>query len=363
MALFSSSDDYKYAHKTTKNNKLISSKIKFFPPKPSYKIINSPKDNSKVEYEILSSLPYTKNNIPDWITVSLYSMYSEKIKSNIVFIHIENNINNKSLLKIERKEKIKNKKNKAILYSHENGKDLFLILPFLIDLSIQAKCNIISYEYIGFGCSLGKPTEKNFITIYQIIMHITINFLKYQIENILLMGRDIGASISLIIASRNIYNNCKGLILISPIISDKYIDRNSMKKIICPTLLIQPKSINDNENINKNEIILFCREINNEKEWFPKDKNLYNENSLFHNGDILLKHRKKFINYIREFIKSNKEEKNFVTYSAKSTSTESSNDNLDNFIDDIENNNNNKKDIMKILEEEDAINFSNNDDY
>ena len=205
MANFRSSDDYKYTHEITTNNKLISSKIKFSPPKPSYKIINTSKGKSKVDYEIISSLPYTKNNIPDWITISLYSMYCEKVKSNIVFIHIKN----ESLLKKEEEEKGKNKRNKIILYSHENGKDLFLILPFLIDLSIQGRCNIISYEYIGYGRSLGKPTEKNFLIIHKIIMHITLNFFKYQLENILLMGRDIGALISLIIASTNRYNNCK----------------------------------------------------------------------------------------------------------------------------------------------------------
>lgn len=365
MALFCSSDDYKYGHEITVNNKLISSKLKFFPPKPSYKIINinSTKDDSKeVEYEILSSLPYTKNNIPDWINISLYSMYSKQFKTNIVFIHIVNNFQNKNFFKNE--EKRKNERNKVILYSHENGKDLFLILPFLIDLSIQAKCNIISYEYIGFGHSLGKPTEKNFINIYLIIMNITLNFLKYHIENILLIGRDIGTLISLIIASRNKYNNCKGLILISPVINDKYIDINAMKSVICPTLLIQPKSINDNEDINENDVILFCREINNEKEWFPKDKNIYKNTSLFNNGDILLKHRKKFINYIKRFIKSN-EEKNVNTYSTKSTNIESSPDIVDNCLDDIDNKTNkiNKKDIMKKFEEEDEINYNNNDDY
>ena len=362
MALFCSSDDYKYAHEITINNKLISSKIKFCPPKPSYKIIHTSKDNSKVDYEILSSLPYKKNNIPDWINITLYSMYCEKIKSNVVFIHIKNNFQNQNLLKKE-EEKGKNKKNKIILYSHENGKDLFLILPFLIDLSIQGKCNVISYEYIGYGRSLGKPTQKNFLIIYKIIMHITLNFFKYQLENILLMGRDIGALISLIIASRIKFNNCKGLILISPVISDKYIDINSMKKVICPTLLIQPKNINDNEDINENEVILFCREINNEKEWFPKDKNIYDNKSLFHNVDFLIKHRKKFISYIREFMKSNNEENNCISYSSKSTNTETSPDNLDKCLDDIEINNNNKIDIMKEFEEEDKINYNINDDY
>ena len=136
-----------------------------------------------------------------------------------------------------------------------------------------------------------------------------------------------------------------------------------MKSVICPTLLIQPKNVKDNEDINDNEVILFCREINNEKEWFPKDKNIYDKHSLFHNGDFLIKHRKKFINYIREFMKSDNEENNAISYSSKSTNTETSTDNLDKCLEDIDNNNNNKIDIMKEFEEEDKKIYNINDDY
>ena len=56
MSIFCSSNDYKYAHEITINKKLLSSKIKFYPPVPSYKIINQGKNEIKVNYELLSSL-------------------------------------------------------------------------------------------------------------------------------------------------------------------------------------------------------------------------------------------------------------------------------------------------------------------
>lgn len=267
-----------------------------------------------------------------------------------MYIIIENNVQKRLLLKDE--EKNRKQKNKAILYSHENGTDLFRILPFLIDLSVQIKCDIISYDYHGFGCSTQKPNEKNFTSIYEKIIDVTINKFKYKIDNILLMGRDIGAIHSIIISSRNKYNNCRGMILISPVISEKIIDSCIMKSIICPTLLIQPKNNNDNDDNQENEVVLFCREINNEKEWFPKDTKEYNSKGLFCDSDIFIKKRKKFISLIRQFMVSNEgSEKIYNTGSGISTNSGTSGDNNESNEnkDDNEDKKENKKKIQMTL--------------
>ena len=69
MAFMCTSNDINYAHEIFENNKLVNSPLKFFRPKPSYKIRE--KDITlpihKVEYEILSNVSYNINNIPDWI--------------------------------------------------------------------------------------------------------------------------------------------------------------------------------------------------------------------------------------------------------------------------------------------------------
>ena len=85
---------------------------------------------------------------------------------------------------------------------------------FLIDLSIQSKCNIISYDYPGFGCSTQKTEEKQFNLICDNLMDFCLNYLKYKIENVLLIGKGIGAMNSLHISYDTKYNNCKGMILI-----------------------------------------------------------------------------------------------------------------------------------------------------
>ena len=137
-----------------------------------------------------------------------------------------------------------------------------------------------------------------------------------------------------------------------------------MKSIICPTLLI--KENNNDENNKEGETICY-RQINNEKEWFQKNKN---------GKDIFLNHRKKFLYYISEYMKQNNEDKNICTLSRKSTNAETLVDNNKLYFD-LENQNedkgcnnkstkqnNNKRNYMKEFEEEDSnINYNNNEDY
>ena len=354
----SSSEIFKYKENVSIIKDIFSSKIRFSPPEPSYSIRTRESDSSSVyeeiEFEILSSMPFDKYNIPDWINVSLHSLrYKENKK--IIYLHIENNCNENII-----------SSNKAIIYSHENNTDLIRLLPFLIDLSIQNKCNIISYDYRGFGCSSSYSNEENFTNSYEYTMNFALNYLNYKIENILLIGRDIGVIHSLIIASRQKYSKCKGLILISPIDVEKIIDTTLIKNIICPTLLI-----NEKEENKEDKKLFIYKQINNLKEWFPKNENLSK------NKDFLLEHRKKLIIYIREYMKSEKECKNYlVPLSRKSTNPETLLDNetyydcLDyqndsNFFanKDSEGNKAKKNYIQKFEEEEGIINYNNNDDY
>ena len=61
---------------TSALSKIFLSKIKFSAPKPSYKITGESNNSSSlyedIDYEILSSMPFNKYNIPDWIKVSIH---------------------------------------------------------------------------------------------------------------------------------------------------------------------------------------------------------------------------------------------------------------------------------------------------
>ena len=49
----------------------------------------------------------------------------------------------------------------TILFSHGNASDLGQMAPWLIQLGSFLRCNIFTYDYSGYGESIGKASEKN----------------------------------------------------------------------------------------------------------------------------------------------------------------------------------------------------------
>ena len=192
--------------------------------------------------------------------------------------------------------------------THGQYTDLLRLAPFLIDLSIQMKCDIVSFDYWGFGCSSGKPKINTILSDGEDAINFAISYLKYKIENIILFGKGIGTMSSIFLASRQNYHDCKSLILCMPDIGKKIVDVKVMRSIFCQTLLIM--EFEDKNEINNNEIINLCREIHNEKEWLPirkKNKeiknNFFNINDEFDDyEDVYSRHRSKFIMKIKDYI-------------------------------------------------------------
>ena len=113
------------------------------------------------------------------------------------------------------------------------------------------------------------------------------------------------------LASKKEFHNCKSLILCMPLISMNKIDIKTMRSITCRTLIIM--EIKNKDEIEDNEMILLCREIPDEKEWFPKSKN---EKSGFHKikrlmeenkDDVYTRHRSKFITKLRDYVYTEEE--------------------------------------------------------
>ena len=198
-----------------------------------------------------------------------------------------------------------------ILYCHENETDLLRIIYFLKDISIQMKCDIISFDYQGFGHSYNnKPKIETIPFDGEETLNFTLNYLKYKIENIIIMGKDIGANTAIYLTSQDIYSKCKSLILCNPVLNLGIIDIKIMRMINCKCLLI--KEIENKEEIAQNETIYLCGEIPNEKEWFPlkKKKNGINDKFIgmqqymsdINFDDVYFKHRSKFIIKLKDFV-------------------------------------------------------------
>ena len=363
---FCTGNDMRYS---SEGPKISDSRLKLKAPKSSYEIISKSKKNNqnieKVDFKPTKEILFSKENIPKWIDLSFYLM-PKKDGKRLISLHIIN----KCLIS---KNPFLNEPN-LILYCHENNTDLLRLAPFLIDLSIQMKCDIVSFDYWGFGCSSGKPKINTILSDGEDAINFAISYLKYKIENIILFGKGIGTMSSIFLASRQNYHDCKSLILCMPDIGKKIVDVKVMRSIFCQTLLIM--EFEDKNEINNNEIINLCREIHNEKEWLPirkKNKeiknNFFNINDEFDDyEDVYSRHRSKFIMKIKDYIYPEQEIiKKKSKHSTVGGSTDSdSNRNLSIVLNEqyhpmsLDNNIRNKKNIGSINFEE---KFNNNQNF
>ena len=313
---FCTGNDMRYS---SEGPKLLDSRLNIKAPKSSYEIISKPNINNqkieKVDFKPTKEILYSKENIPKWIDLSFY-LIPKKDRKRLISLHIINKC-------LTSKNPILNEPN-LILYFHENETDLLRLIPFLIDISIQMKCDIVSFDYWGFGCSSGKPKINTILSDGEDALNFAISYLNYKIDNIILLGKGIGAMSSIFLASRLNYRNCKGLILYMPIIGKKIIDIKVMKSIFCQALLIMEFE-NKNE-IQDNYIVNLCREMPNGKEWLPirkQNKGIKNNflppnDEYDDTDDVYYRHRSKFIIKLRDYIYPDKE---IITRKRGKTST------------------------------------------
>lgn len=154
---------------------MIAKFIAFVPPtNKSYKITEDGKSNErgncylKVNFQ---HLEYEEVNYP-FIERDCYLLQKCTTRKKIVLIHIINTSINKN--------------KPTIIFSHGNSCDIGVIYPFLIDMSIQLKTDVISYDYSGYGCSEGTPSEKEIYSDIEQVMDFAIQGLGLRLESIIL---------------------------------------------------------------------------------------------------------------------------------------------------------------------------------
>lgn len=103
----------------------------------------------------------------------------------------------------------------TILFSHGNTHDLGSAMDMAKDL-YNMGFSVLLYDYLGYGLSSGKPSEKNsYLSINAAYDYLTQN-LKIKPSNIILYGHSLGAAISVDLAVRR---PAAALILQGPFIS------------------------------------------------------------------------------------------------------------------------------------------------
>ena len=273
-------------------------------PKPSYdtnlqdflkKDREQKIDQITCEYKL-----FDFKNIPHFISLQNY------------FIHI-NKDTGLIMALLKNKNFADNSNRKLILYCHENNRDLGELIPSLIDFTIQFRHDFITFDYSGYGKSLGKIDKNKFISNSSLVINVITKYFKYSLDNIIIIGREIGAVSALNICRNYLIKCC---ILFSPVFMG-LIDKKLLNDIIMPVFLIQDSSLNTAYNYKK--VSEFCSKLRNEFEWTSKKKSF---------DKILNEKRSKFINKVKGFI--NKIDKK-TNKSNLSTSSES--DNLKDIID------------------------------
>jgi fermentation-respiration switch protein FrsA (DUF1100 family) len=130
------------------------------------------------------------------------------------------NKNGKMILK-------ENSHSKIIIFCHANAGNISH-RDYIIEICRAQKCNLILFDYRGYGKSKGIPTAENIYKDGQAVYSYVRYFLKYPPERIIVWGESLGGAVAIYIAR---YNPCSYLIVMASFssIDDIVLDRNISK--------------------------------------------------------------------------------------------------------------------------------------
>lgn len=233
-----------------------------------------------------------------WITENAYIIYNNKEKQkvpskskSIVLLYLRNTSN------------IHNKSKYTLLYSHGNSASLGSIYSFLYDISTQLKCDVVAYDYSGYGLSEGVPSEEGLISNIATVYKFMREKLGIKTDKIIAMGQSIGSYPSVHLASHKPL--LSGLILVNPLASGKKLinkkvtefDKgdifNNVRKIKnahCPILIIHGQK--NKEIPVDHSIVLSNKAKSKVMVWFPPNAT---------HKDIYEKYRCKFLRKLKKF--------------------------------------------------------------
>jgi len=174
----------------------IAAKLAFLPPEPTYEIIEE-SNVCRLEFTESAEWQYL-----DREKENLEVSYARTAKRNrIACMFVKCNSGNARF---------------TILFSHGNAVDLGQMSSFYLGLGSRINCNIFSYDYSGYGCSSGKPSEKNLYADIDAAWKTLRTKYGVSPENIILYGQSIGTVPTIDLASRY---EVGAVILHSPLMS------------------------------------------------------------------------------------------------------------------------------------------------
>ncbi|KAE9553139.1 hypothetical protein FO519_003656 [Halicephalobus sp. NKZ332] len=211
----------------------IVSKLAFMPPEKSYKIAGDEPESQT--FELIEGHAEWPHGQEELRNVDVFFTRTRK-NNKIACVYVRPPVHGARF---------------TILFSHGNAVDLGQMSSFYYGLGYRLGCNVFSYDYSGYGCSTGKPSEKNLYADIAAALQALKS--KYQVpeEQIILYGQSIGTVPSVDLAIH--HPNIAGLILHSPLMSgmrvafpgttrtycwDAFPSIDKIPRVLCPTLVI-----------------------------------------------------------------------------------------------------------------------------
>ncbi|GIY99497.1 hypothetical protein CEXT_698021 [Caerostris extrusa] len=174
------------------------------PPVPTYEV--APTKSETIQYAFHLS--------PDYDTSGLRKVIQQEVR--VVKTTLSNSI-------VVLYVKGTTSKTFTILYSHGNAVDVGLIHRLCVDLSQITGCDVVTYDYSGYGQSTGSPSEKNLYADIKAAWDYTLTFQEPDPSLIILYGHSLGAAATIDLASKV---ECAGVILHAPFASSF--------QVVCP---------------------------------------------------------------------------------------------------------------------------------
>lgn len=104
----------------------------------------------------------------------------------------------------------------TILFNHGGTVDLGNLSNFLFTLSQRLGCNILVYDYSGFGETAGSPTERAIYADAEAALAVLLDKYHLSLDRIIVYGQSLGTAPTLHLASRH---QVAAIVLHSPFLS------------------------------------------------------------------------------------------------------------------------------------------------
>lgn len=90
----------------------------------------------------------------------------------------------------------------TILYSHGNASDLGSTIGICVWIARNLHCNILAYDYSGYGRSTGKPSEKQMYADIEAAFDLLLKEYNCSPEDVIVMGQSLGSTPTIHLASK-----------------------------------------------------------------------------------------------------------------------------------------------------------------